>query len=145
MQNTSTPLPRPPPFHLLLQLEVAREEDMVAEAATVEAVWVVEPPLLEGLLDLEIDALISEEVSACVHIALRRTQGHAHTHHKRANARREDEHTRFGRAYVRCTCIGSCMFSCSSLPPGSTVRFSAYVCRNNTVVVRWRRGADQSA
>lgn len=38
---------------------------MVAEAATVEAVWVVEPPLLEHLLDQEVSAYCSETVSAC--------------------------------------------------------------------------------
>lgn len=36
---------------------------MVAEAATVEAVWVVEPPLLEHLLDQEVSAYCSETVS----------------------------------------------------------------------------------
>lgn len=45
------------------QLEAVREEEMVAEAATVEAVWVVEPPLLEDLLDQEVSAFCSETVS----------------------------------------------------------------------------------
>lgn len=47
----------------MLQLEDAREEEMVAEAATVEAVWVVEPPTLEGLLEEEISAYFAEQVS----------------------------------------------------------------------------------
>ncbi len=38
---------------------------MVAEAATVEAVWVVEPPFLEQLLDAEVSAFCSEGVSPC--------------------------------------------------------------------------------
>lgn len=36
---------------------------MVAEAATVEAAWVVGPPLLEHLLDGEVSAYCSEMVS----------------------------------------------------------------------------------
>lgn len=44
------------------QLEVTREEEMVAEAATVEAVWVVEPPLLENLLLAEMSAFCAEQV-----------------------------------------------------------------------------------
>lgn len=51
------------PFEPAWQLEAVREEEMAAEAATVEAVWVVEPPLLEHLLDQEVSAYCSETVS----------------------------------------------------------------------------------
>lgn len=54
---------KPSPLLAGWQMEVVREEEMVAEAATVEAVWVVEPPLLEHLLDQEILAYCSEAVS----------------------------------------------------------------------------------
>lgn len=53
-----------PPAPLCWQLEVTREEEITAEAATIETAWVVEPPLLEHLLDQEISAFISEGVSA---------------------------------------------------------------------------------
>ncbi|CAM9339893.1 unnamed protein product, partial [Laminaria digitata] len=42
------------------ELEVAREEDMIAEAASVEAVWAVEPPFLEHLIVQEVDAYFRE-------------------------------------------------------------------------------------
>lgn len=45
------------------QLEVAQEEEMMAEAASVEAVWAVEPSFLEHVIFQEVEAHIRERVS----------------------------------------------------------------------------------
>lgn len=53
-------------FHLFtipsLQLEDAREMDMLSDAATVEVVWAVEPSFLEEVLCDELDAFCTERV-----------------------------------------------------------------------------------
>lgn len=41
---------------------------MIAEAATVEAIWVVEPPLLEDMFAKEITAFCAEQVPRMLYI-----------------------------------------------------------------------------
>lgn len=41
-----------------------QEAEMLAEAATIETAWVVEPPFLEILLDQEVKAFCTEQVCA---------------------------------------------------------------------------------
>lgn len=47
------------------QLDDLREMDMLSEAATVEAVWAVEPNFLEDVLFQEIEMFCSEQVHCC--------------------------------------------------------------------------------
>lgn len=45
-----------------MQLDDAREADMLSEAATVEAVWAVEPSFLDDVLSRAIDMFCGEQV-----------------------------------------------------------------------------------
>lgn len=61
------------------------------EAATIETAWVVEPPLLEHLLDQEISAFISEGVSAISHTRAERWGGGARNGVKHAGRKYCDD------------------------------------------------------